>query len=42
MQKTEEDGLMGLVPPTNSEMGVVHISRPMLHPNIYRKRILEV
>ncbi|MFY8200003.1 MAG: class I SAM-dependent rRNA methyltransferase, partial [Pirellula staleyi] len=42
MQKTDVDGLMGLVPPTNSEMGVVHISRPMLHPNIYRKRILEV
>jgi 23S rRNA (cytosine1962-C5)-methyltransferase len=42
MQKTDEDDLMGLVPPSNSQMGIVHVSRPMLHPNIYRKRILEV
>lgn len=42
MQKMDEDDLMGLVPPSNSQMGIVHVSRPMLHPNIYRKRILEV
>ena len=42
MQKIEEDSLMGLVPPTNSVMGIVHISRPMLHPNVYRKRILDI
>ena len=40
MQNTEVDELMGLVPPKNSVMGVVHVSRPMLHPNIYRRRIL--
>jgi 23S rRNA (cytosine1962-C5)-methyltransferase len=33
---------MGLVPLSNSGMAAVHISRPMLHPNIYRKRILEI
>ncbi|MEQ1826901.1 MAG: class I SAM-dependent rRNA methyltransferase [Pirellula sp.] len=36
------DRLMGLVPAPNSEMAAVHISRAMLHPNIYRKRILEI
>jgi 23S rRNA (cytosine1962-C5)-methyltransferase len=33
---------MGLVPPSNSSMAAVHVSRPMLHPNIYRKRILDI
>lgn len=42
MQNTDVDELMGLVPPKNSVMGVVHVSRPMLHPNIYRRRIIEV
>jgi len=42
MQNNELDELMGLVPPSNSVMGAVHVSRPMLHPNIYRRRILEV
>jgi 23S rRNA (cytosine1962-C5)-methyltransferase len=42
MQKTNDDGLMDLIPSRNSKMAAIHISRPMLHPNIYRKRILDI
>jgi 23S rRNA (cytosine1962-C5)-methyltransferase len=42
MQLEENRSLMGLVPPLHSKMAAVHVSRPMLHPNIYRKRILEI
>lgn len=36
------DGSRELVPQKNSAMPAVHVSRPMLHPNIYRKRILHI
>jgi 23S rRNA (cytosine1962-C5)-methyltransferase len=36
------DGTRELVPNMNSAMPAVHVSRPMLHPNIYRKRILHI
>lgn len=35
-----DDLLRGLVPARNAAIPAVHVSRPMLHPNIYRKRII--
>lgn len=42
MENDEKSPLVGLVPPTNSQMGAVFVSRPLLHPNIYRKRLLKI
>ncbi len=42
MQVEEREALLGLVPQQNAAMGAIYVSRPMLHPNIYRKRILEI
>lgn len=36
------DSLRALVPARNATMPIVHVNRPMLHPNIYRKRILSI
>jgi 23S rRNA (cytosine1962-C5)-methyltransferase len=37
-----DDSSHELVPQKNSAMPAVHVNRPMLHPNIYRKRILHI
>lgn len=37
-----DDCLFALAPQQNSPMGSVHVSRPMLHPNVFRKRIVRV
>jgi 23S rRNA (cytosine1962-C5)-methyltransferase len=37
-----DDFSYGLVPVKSAAMPAVHVNRPMLHPNIYRKRILRL
>lgn len=36
-----DDSLKALIPNRNAAMPAVFVNRPMLHPNIYRKRILQ-
>lgn len=36
-----DDSLKALIPNRNASMPAVFVNRPMLHPNIYRKRILQ-
>lgn len=37
-----DDSLRGLIPATNAPMPAVYVNRPILHPNIFKKRLLGV